>query len=136
MSETEPKKTVLVVDDSEDFLRLLKGRLEMVGYRVCVVGSGEEALKIMPELRPNVILMDIHMPRMNGLEVLKKIRAKDKTLPIFIITATSGKTDFAQASKLGASGYLVKGADLAEEIKKIQSILNLSSKYKTSSRTL
>ena len=126
------KKRILLVDDEPDFVELIKSRLEANEYQVVTAKNGKEALDLLKCLtcdKFDAVLLDILMPEIDGLEVLKRIRQQDKDLPVFMLTAYSDKGMFEQANKLGASGYIVKTSDLQQEINNINSILRLAPKY-------
>ncbi len=124
------KKKILVVDDEPDFLNLIKIRLEANDYDVVTALDGISALDKVKSDNPDAVLLDIQMPGMDGLEVLKRIRQVDNTLPVFIITAFSNDERFKLANKLNASGFIVKTSNLKEEIERITGILRLSDNYK------
>ncbi|MFA5147296.1 MAG: response regulator [Candidatus Omnitrophota bacterium] len=124
------KKKILVVDDELDFLKIMSIRLEASGYEVVTASNGKEALAIIRSGRPDAVLLDILMPDLSGLEVLKKIRKTDKKLPVFMITAFSSDERFKVANKLSASGFIVKTGDLKDEVDSITSALDLAGKYK------
>lgn len=125
------KKKILVVDDEVDFLEILKKRLTVNNYDVVTASSGEDALNKFKKENPNAILLDIMLPGMDGLGVLKKIREENKTLPIFILTAFSNEERVKSANKFNATGYIVKGGDLQGEIDNITKTLEIADKYKT-----
>ena len=127
------KKIILVVDDEPDFLDMIKLRLEANNFEVIAASSGKQALESIKGRRIDAVLLDILMPEIDGLEVLKQIRQENKDLPVFIITAFSSEERFRMANKLNASGFIVKTNDLKEEVEHITSVLRLSSKYKGSS---
>jgi len=123
-------KKILVVDDEIEFLEMLRIRLEASGYEVITATNGEDALKKVKSEKPNAVLLDVLMPGIDGIEVLKKIRKEDKDLPVFIITAFSNEERFKMANSLGASGFIVKTVDLKKEIENITTVLNIADKYK------
>jgi len=123
-------KKILLVDDEADFLEMIKIRLQASDYDVVVARSGKEALLKIKSEKPDAVLLDILMPGLDGLATLKKIRRQNKDLPVFIITAFSTEERFKLASKLDASGFIVKDGDLKKEVKNITSAINLSGKYK------
>lgn len=125
------KKKILVVDDEPVFLDLLRIRLESKGYEVDTASSGKEALRKVRRERPDAVLLDILMPKVNGLDILKEIRSYDKRLPVFMVTAFSNEERFKLANKLNASGFIVKTSDLKDELKNIDTALRLVGKYKT-----
>lgn len=124
------RKKVLVVDDELDFLEIVKTRLKANNYNVITAINGKEALEKIENEKPDVVLLDILMPGMDGISVLKRIRKKYKTLPVFIVTAFSNKERFKIANNFNASGFIIKTDDLQSEIDNIKSAISLSEKYK------
>lgn len=124
------KKKILVVDDELDFLEIVKLRLQTNGYDVIIAIDGKEALAKVRKEKPDAVLLDILMPGMDGIDVLKKIRKIRKNLPVFMITAFSSEERFRLANRFGASGFIVKTDNLQAEIDHITSALSLSDKYK------
>ena len=119
----ESAKKVLVVDDNEDIRGLLSLVLQNEGYEVFAAEDGAQALEKTYEEKPDLILLDVMMPGLSGLEVLSTIREhKDKKVnqvPIMMITAKSTIDDIDAAVELGASSYIVKPfrpANLAEKV--------------------
>ncbi|HLX39120.1 MAG TPA: response regulator, partial [Ktedonobacteraceae bacterium] len=105
---------ILIVDD-EPHLPYQIGRfLKKHGYEVYCAGDGEAGLQEMQKRSIDLVLLDLRMPKMNGLEVLKEIRHTDQELPVIIMTANGDVKDAVTAMKLGASDYLLKGFDLDE----------------------
>lgn len=104
---------VLVVDDEPDVLELLSEFLAGKGYEVSTALSGPEGLQKLKAERPHAILLDIRMPGMSGMEVLRRIRMTDREVGIIMITAVSEEETGRDALKLGAFDYLVKPLDLA-----------------------
>lgn len=123
-------KKILVVDDEPDFLRMIKLRLEANDYEVITASNGKEALERVKDALPDAVLLDVMMPGMDGLQILKKIRKLNKDLPVFIITAFSNQERFKLANDLKASGFIVKTADLKREVDNISGILNVAPRYK------
>jgi DNA-binding NtrC family response regulator len=124
------KKKVLVVDDEIDFLEMLRLRLEANNYEVITAMNGNEALDKVKNEKPDALLLDILMPGLNGIDVLKKIRKENERLPIFIITGFSNEERFKLANKFNASGFILKTSDLQKEIANITSALAISDRYK------
>jgi len=124
------KKKILVVDDEPDFLKMIKIRLEANEYDVVVATNGKEALEQVKDHNPDAVLLDILMPGIDGLEVLKRIRKANAKLPVFIITAFSNEERFELAKKFNASGFIVKTGDLKREVENITNVLRLSDKFK------
>jgi DNA-binding NtrC family response regulator len=123
-------RKILVVDDEVDFLEVIKIRLESEGFEVVTASNGEEALKKIRGERPNAVLLDILMPGIDGLEVLKRIRKSDENLPVYMITAFSTEERFRTANKLGASGFIVKTDDLDKQLKSVTSVIDMAERYR------
>lgn len=117
------KRKVLVVDDEIEFLELLRLRLEANNYDVVTALDGDDAIAKIKREAPDAVLLDILMPGIDGLEVLRRIREEDNKLPVFILTAFSSKERLKLANKFNASGFILKTSDLQEEIANITSAL-------------
>ena len=128
------RKRILLVDDEPNFVELIRHRLEISGYDVTAAGNGKEALDILTKEKFDAVLLDIVMPQMDGLKTLKLLRKRDNALPVFMLTAHSDEERFKQANELGASGFIMKMADLQKEIDNISGILQLSGKYRPSGK--
>ena len=100
--------TVLVVDDDSDIREILKDRLESSGYRVLVAPSGKEGLELVEKQSPQMVLLDIEMPGMSGLEVLKEIRRREIDVTVVMITAYGTIERAVQAMKEGAYDFIPK----------------------------
>jgi len=103
---------VLIVDDEPDSVDLLREFLAGKGYEVLTASNGEEALQKVKEERPHLILLDIRMPGMNGLEVLRQVREIDKEVGVIMVTAVNEDETGRQALELGAFDYITKPLDL------------------------
>ena len=114
---------VLIVDDLEEIRWLLSKLLRREGMETEEAGDGETAVRLISLESPDVVLMDIRMPGMNGLEVLKQARKLDGDLPIIMITAFAGVQGAVEAMKAGAYDYLVKPFDNREVIQCIRQAL-------------
>jgi CheY-like chemotaxis protein len=113
--------TLLVVDDEENIRWLYKEELEEEGYKVEDAASGEEALKILPTLQPDLVVMDIKMPGISGVDTLIKIKEIDKDIPVILCSAYSDyKQDF---STWASDAYVVKSSSLDELKKAIAKVL-------------
>jgi len=114
-----PQKTkVLMVDDDRMLLDMYKERLELAGYEVTGCANGEECLTKVHEMKPEIVLLDIMMPKVNGFDVLKNIRADQefKNIPVIVLTALIQDVDRAQGKKLGATDYIVKSETMPGEV--------------------
>jgi DNA-binding response OmpR family regulator len=103
---------VLIVDDEPDAVELLKEFLAAKGYDTLTASNGEDALRLVKAERPHLILLDVRMPKMNGLEVLRQVRQIDQEVGVIIVTAVDEEETGRQALKLGAFDYIVKPLDL------------------------
>jgi len=120
------KKVILVVDDEENIRILYREELVDCGYEVVLAENGEAALQKLSESKPDLIILDIKMPGMSGIELLKKIREDDKEIPVIMCTAYS---DYKQDFNVWASdAYIVKSSDLQELKGTIEDILKKKSK--------
>lgn len=122
------KKTILLVEDEKLIQDLLVRKLLAQGYHVEIAGDGEEALEKIGQLRPNLILLDIILPKKDGMEVLEQIH-KDKALsqiPVIIISNSGQPVEIDRARELGAVDWLVKAEfDPQEVIEKVREQVGL-----------
>ena len=105
-----PKEKILVVDDEEDILELVRYNLAKEGYRVSCVTSGEQALKEAKEGAPDLILLDLMLPGLDGLDVCKRLKSDPVTsvIPIIMLTAKGEDADIVTGLELGAEDYVTK----------------------------
>ncbi len=122
----EIKKNILLVDDDPLVIRMYQNKLTKDGYAVKIASNGEEALIQVMKERPDLILLDIMMPKMNGVETLKALKGEEKTkgIPVIILTnLDDNPEDVETAKNLGALDYVVKAnitlKTLSEKIKKV-----------------
>ena len=104
------KERVLVVDDNPDSIAIIRSILEAFGFSVQAATSGSEALEILQSDPPNVILLDVMMPEMSGLEVLEEIKSKPELakLPVILVTAKTQDEDVLVGYQYGADYYITK----------------------------
>jgi DNA-binding response OmpR family regulator len=103
---------ILIVDDEPDAVELLREFLTGKGYEVSTASDGEEALRKVKAERPHLILLDVRMPRMDGLEVLRQLRQFDQEVGVIVVTAVNEEETGRQALALGAFDYIVKPLNL------------------------
>ncbi|MDD5679528.1 MAG: response regulator [Kiritimatiellae bacterium] len=116
----EPKDIkILLVDDEDGFRRPMEFWLKAKGYQVTGVDNGLTALAEIERERPSIVYLDMRMPGMNGIETLTRIRAKDKALPVIMITSYGTPDDMKQAEALGVSGFFRKDEDFTSAAKLI-----------------
>ncbi len=102
------KREILLVDDERTLLTTLAARLESAGYVVRTAADGEAALNLYRARRPDLVLTDVMMPRLDGMALLKAIRATDDATPIIFLTAYAAEADELKSLQLGADDYLEK----------------------------
>ncbi len=113
--------TILLVEDDKNQRLLYEQELRLEGYEIVTAADGKEGLKKVQEQPPDIIIMDINMPKMNGIETMGMILSKHKNIPIIINTAYSSyKNNFMSWA---ADAYVVKSSDLTELKNKIKEIL-------------
>jgi len=108
----EKQKTILAVDDEPHMLRLLEISLRQAGYRPVVATNGQEALQAIKKHTIDLVVSDLHMPSMNGLDLLKNLRQDNENLPFIMVTAQGEIKTAVEAMKLGAADYILRPFDL------------------------
>jgi diguanylate cyclase (GGDEF)-like protein len=121
----ESREKILVVDDDRDIARFVQMNLAMEGYDVTVAHDGEDALDLVALRKPDLVLLDLMMPGMDGIEVAKRLRASSLTsaLPIIMLTAKGQTPDKVIGLTAGADDYVVKPFDTLELIARVRSTL-------------
>lgn len=117
--------SVLVVDDELEIRQLLSTMLTMVGYQSFVAQDGLEALEIISECQPDILILDVMMPRMDGLTLCRKLRdaAETAELPIILLSGKAHQEAIREGLQAGANRYLVKPAGLEELTRNISEVL-------------
>jgi CheY-like chemotaxis protein len=119
------KQTIVVVEDEKILLAAMKEELAQLGYTVYGAADGEEGLKVIQEQKPDLVLLDILMPKKDGMAVLRDMKADDtlKSVPVVVLTNLSDYDKISEALALGARDYLVKANYRLEDLgKKIAQI--------------
>jgi DNA-binding response OmpR family regulator len=122
---TNRKRKVLIVDDEQDFLTIMDFFLTSEGFEVETVGDGDEALEAAKLLRPDLILLDVIMPRMDGLSALKELREEADTMNIPVIMLSIIEEPESETDLLNISDYLVKPFSPDDLIEKIHQTLEV-----------
>ncbi len=120
MNEINPRKRVLVVDDEAAILRIVSTSLRILGYDVITSGSGEEALELVGREKPDLMLLDVLMPGVNGFQVLQKLRTFSE-LPVIVFSARSSSRE--EALMLGANDFIAKPFTPEQMAKTISAVL-------------
>jgi DNA-binding response OmpR family regulator len=117
--------TVLVVDDDPVIQKLLQVNFEMEGYDVVIAGDGEEGLALAREERPDLVLLDVMMPKMNGLDVAAAMRSDEvtKRIPIIMLSAKAQASDVQAGLDLGVDDYVTKPFDPLELLDRVGALL-------------
>ena len=120
----DPKLTMLIIDDEIEILKLFKDIFEVRGWNVFTAPIGESGLAIIEKERLDMVLLDIRLPDIQGIDILKKIRKGHKNLPVIMITALGYADNLVNESiRSGASGYVSKGVPIQELIEVIKNAL-------------
>ncbi|MCZ6905693.1 MAG: response regulator [Deltaproteobacteria bacterium] len=120
------KRTIMVVDDEPDLVTLLRARLEQKEFNVMCAYSGSQALADLEKQKPDLILLDIMMPEMDGLEVLRRLKAALETssIPVILLTALDEYEDSLTGYKMGADYYIAKPFTKTQMMTAIDHLLN------------
>jgi DNA-binding response OmpR family regulator len=121
----ERRPLVLVADDDPDILSLVKLRLERSGYDVVSAGDGEQALETARTRSPDLALLDVMMPKLDGYEVTARLRKEEATrhLPVILLTARVQESDIARGVEAGADDYVKKPFSTHELRDRVQAVL-------------
>lgn len=114
---------VLLVDDEPSIVQLARMYLEREGYRVATVHDGEAALEAVRRQRPDVVVLDVMLPKVDGFEVCRRLRAEDNPVPIIMLTARDDDIDKILGLELGADDYLTKPFNPRELVARVKAIL-------------
>ncbi|MGH9183390.1 MAG: response regulator [Acidimicrobiales bacterium] len=129
MSTSAPRpadcRTVLVVEDEESFLDALAVGLEREGFRVQVARDGMEALEMFDVVRPDLVLLDLMLPRLSGIDVCRRLRSRSR-VPIIMLTAKSSEIDTVVGLEVGADDYVAKPFRLRELVARMRAALRRS----------
>ena len=132
------KKLIAVVDDEKDILNLITHHLKREGYQVKPFQSGKDFLLYINSVPPDLVLLDIMLPGMDGLEICRILKSKpsSESIPIIMITAKSTEADIVVGLELGADDYIVKPFRTRELVARVKSILRRSAMKDTGDGTL
>ncbi|MDQ3574022.1 MAG: response regulator transcription factor [Actinomycetota bacterium] len=119
---SEPQATVLVVEDEESFVEALTVGLKREGFLVRVAKDGLEALTLFDAVRPDLVLLDIMLPQLSGVDVCREIRSRSKT-PIIMVTAKGAEIDTVVGLEVGADDYITKPYRLRELVARMRAVL-------------
>ena len=129
MTMEAPRARVLVVDDEPDLIRILEFGLRAAGYQVDIAADGQEGLKKARELRPDIILLDLMLPKLDGYKVcrLLKFDERYRQIPIIILSARTQEGDQTLAKEMGANRFITKPYEFSEILAHIEALLKTPS---------
>jgi DNA-binding response OmpR family regulator len=121
-------ETVLIVEDDPTMLRALKDNFDFHGYKTVTAEDGEEGLNTALNARPDLIVLDIMLPKINGYEVCRLIRREKLAMPIILLTAKGEESDIVLGLNLGADDYLTKPFSIKELLARVEALLRRTRK--------
>jgi DNA-binding response OmpR family regulator len=124
MTDRAPRRTVLVVDDEPTIAEVVARYLERAGYAAATAGDGVEALRLADEVDPDLVVLDVMLPRLDGLEVLRRLRERDGArMPVILLTAKGEHDDRIAGLRSGADDYVVKPFSPRELVARVEAVL-------------
>src|SRR6056297_41018 len=123
------KRKILIVEDNRGIQMSLKDEFESKGYQVTVASNGEEGLRLALEEKPDLIILDIMLPVMDGYEVCKKLRMKGNHIPVIMLTVKNREIDKVLGLELGADDYVTKPFSVAELSARVRTIFRRMEEY-------
>ncbi|MBT4760548.1 MAG: diguanylate cyclase [Bdellovibrionaceae bacterium] len=118
-------RKILVVDDDPNLTKILQKALDWEGYQVKVAGNGKEAIGVLNTWYPHLVLLDMNMPEINGLETLRHLRSRDKYVSVIFVSGQSKSEDVISGLDAGADDYVTKPFDIAELLSRVSSQLRI-----------
>jgi two-component system chemotaxis response regulator CheY len=113
----------LIVDDSETIRQRVAGALEQAGFVVAMARDGIEGLEQVEKTKPGMVILDVNMPRLNGLEMLEQLDVKSSNLPVLLLTTEVQPSLIARAKKAGAKGWMVKPVNIEQLLETVRKII-------------
>jgi two-component system, OmpR family, response regulator ResD len=124
MIDAEPRRTVLVVDDEETITEIVARYLQRAGFETTIAANGAQALELAGEQRPDLVVLDLMLPRISGLEVMRRLRERGHDrVPVILLTAKGEEADRITGLRFGADDYVVKPFSPAELVARIEAVL-------------
>ena len=123
-------KRILVIEDEPQMQLGLRDNLELEGYEVQVAGDGDEGLAKAASFAPDLVILDVMLPRKNGFDVCRELRARSNTTPIVMLTARSAETDKVLGLELGADDYVTKPFSITELLARVRAVLRRTASQK------
>ena len=126
---TMERINVLLVEDETNLALIIKDTLEGQDFNIHTASNGEEGLRLFFDIRPDVLVADVMMPRMDGFEMVRRIRQTDRRTPVLFLTARSAVNDVVEGFELGANDYLKKPFGMQELIVRIKALMGRACTY-------
>ena len=126
---------MLLVEDEATLAMIIKDTLEGQGFRICLAGDGEEGLRLFFEEKPDVLVADVMMPRMDGFEMVRRIRKTDTRTPVLFLTARSAMNDVVEGFEIGGNDYLKKPFGMQELMVRIKALLGRAARQTPEDKT-
>jgi two-component system OmpR family response regulator len=123
VTATTPEARLLVVDDEPNIVDLLATSLRFAGFEVATARNGSEALRLAPEFRPDLLVLDVMMPGIDGFSVVRRLRQEGMTAPVVFLTAKDSTEDKVTGLTLGGDDYVTKPFSLEEVVARIRAVL-------------
>src|ERR1700751_3907791 len=123
----EPQATVLIVEDEESFVEALVVGLKREGFLVKVARDGAEALRVFDVVRPDLVLLDVMLPKVSGIDVCRELRSRSR-VPIIMVTAKGSEIDTVVGLEVGADDYVTKPYRLRELVARMRAVVPRSSR--------
>jgi two-component system alkaline phosphatase synthesis response regulator PhoP len=117
------KTKILIIEDDRDIAKLLKYNVEKEGHHALVAQDGEEGVALFRREKPRLVMLDLMLPKVDGLEVCRMIRADDKKIPILMLTAKSSEVDKIVGLEMGADDYVTKPFSVREVMTRVKTLL-------------
>ena len=129
----DKKYSLVLVEDDEFLASIYQTKFDMEGFKVSIAGNGEEGLKLVEKKMPDIVLLDILLPKLDGFAVLERLKSNPKTkhIPVILLTNLGQKDDVNRGVELGAADYLIKAHfKPSETVDKVRKIIAQSKKEK------
>ena len=123
-------KRILVIEDEPQMLLGLRDNLELEGYEVQTAADGEEGLTKAAAFAPDLVILDVMLPRKNGFDVCRELRARSNSTPVVMLTARSAETDKVLGLELGADDYVTKPFSITELLARVRAVLRRTASHK------
>ncbi len=122
MDQTEKRQLILLIEDEEDLVMGLQDAFAFEGYEIKSAGTGEDGITMAADLHPDLIILDLMLPGINGYQVCEQIRRRDKSVPILILSARSQESDIIRGLEDGADDYVTKPFSIGELLARVRTI--------------